>query len=150
MPRFETQVSLPCNRETLFDFLLRPANVLPLNPPELNVSLIEAPEVVGEGSQILFQIEAFGFKKQMLHEITNFRPPEGFTLKEIEGVLKKFEHHHLLEPQPEGGTILYDTVDYEAPGGMIGFLLSEAKIREGMEKNFAHRHARLAEQLGQA
>ena len=150
MPRFETHVSLPCTREALFEFLLRPANVITLNPPELNVSLIEAPEIVGQGSLVRFQIEYFGFKQQMLHEITDFNPPEGFLLREREGVLKKFEHLHRFESLAGGGSVLYETIEYEPPGGMIGFLLSEAKVQEGMEKNFSHRHAKLAEQFGPA
>lgn len=147
MPLFETQVSLACSPDRLFDFLIRPSNVLSLNPPEMNVSLIAAPEVVGEGSLIRFQIEAFGFKQQMLHEIINFRRPAGFLLREVEGVLKKFEHEHQLLAQPDGTTVLFERVTYEPPGGMIGFLLTETKVRESLEKNFSHRHRQLKQQI---
>jgi len=147
MAIFEANVALPCPRETLFEYLLRPANVLTLNHAELNVSLLEAPDLVGEGSQIRFQIEAFGVKKQMLHEITNFDPPNGFLLRELEGVLKKFEHFHRFEDRPEGGCALYETIEFEAPGGMIGFLFPESKVLNGFQKSFAHRHAKLVEQF---
>jgi ligand-binding SRPBCC domain-containing protein len=149
MPLFETNVSLSCPPEVLFDFLLQPALVVALNPPEMNLTLIEAPEIVREGSQIRFQVEAFGFKQQMLHEIIRLIRPEGFLLREVEGVLKKFEHEHTLQAQADGSTILFERVDYEPPGGMVGFLLTEKKVREGLEKNFAHRHRLLKERLDQ-
>jgi ligand-binding SRPBCC domain-containing protein len=150
MPVFETQVSLSCSPKVLFDFLIRPAKVVALNPPEMNFTLIEAPEIITEGSQIRFQVEALGFKQQMLHEILNFRHLEGFLLREVEGVLKKFEHEHRLEIQPDGSTILYERILYEPPGGMVGFLLTETRVREGLEKNFGHRHLQLKQQLDQA
>ena len=34
MPKFETSVTLACPRERAFDFLLRPANVARIAPPE--------------------------------------------------------------------------------------------------------------------
>ncbi len=147
MPLFETQVSLPCSSETLFNFLIRPVNVVELNRPEMKFALIEAPDVIQEGSQIRFQVEALGFKQQMLHEVSDFHPMEGFVVREVEGVLKKFEHHHRLEAQPDGSTILFEKVDYEPPGGVVGFIVTEAKVREGMEKNFLYRHNGLKQQF---
>lgn len=150
MPLFETQVALACPPESLFDYLIRPANVMNLNPPDMNLTLLEAPEIVGEGSQVRLQVEAFGYKQQLLHEIINFQRPGGFLLREVEGVLKKFEHLHRLEGGPNGTTIFIEQVEFEAPGGMVGFLLTETKIREGMEKNFGFRHEELIKQFGQA
>lgn len=147
MPLFETQVSLSCPPEVLFDFLLRPEKVMALNPPEMNVTLVDAPDIVSEGSRIRFQVEAFGFKQQMVHEVINIERPAGFLVREVEGILKKYEHIHLIESQPGGGTILFERVVYEPPGGMVGFLLTETRVREGLEKNFGHRHRELRQQL---
>ena len=36
MPFYETQLSLSCPRDVLFEFLIRPANVVLLSPPEMN------------------------------------------------------------------------------------------------------------------
>lgn len=149
MPIFETQVLLSCPPDVLFDFLIRPAKVMELNPPEMNVTLLEAPEIVTEGSQIRFQVEAFGFKQQMVHEIVHIERPAGFLVREVEGVLKQYEHAHLIEAQADGGTILFERVLYEPPGGVVGFLLTEARVREGLEKNFEYRHRQLQRQLGQ-
>lgn len=150
MPILETQVTLSCSPDVLFDFLIRPQNVVTLHPPEMNCVLLDAPDVVTEGSRIRFQVEAFGFKQQMLHEIINLQRPTGFLLREVEGVLKKFEHEHNLVPQPDGTTLLYERVIYEPPGGLAGFLLTEARLREGMEKNFSHRHRQLKRQIDPA
>lgn len=147
MPIFETQVLLPCSPEVLFDFLIRPKNVVTLNPPEMSFVLLDAPEVVTEGSRIRIQIEAYGFKQQLLHEIVNLQRPTGFLLRELEGVLKKFEHEHNLIAQPDGTTLLFERVTYEPPGGLAGFLLTENRIRESMEKNFVHRHRQLQQQI---
>jgi ligand-binding SRPBCC domain-containing protein len=150
MPIFETQVSLACSPEVLFDFLIRPKNVVTLNPPEMSFLLLDAPEVVAEGSRVRFQIEAYGFKQQLLHEIINFQRPTGFLLRELEGVLKKFEHEHNLIAQPDGSTLLFERVVYEPPGGLVGFLLTENRLRETMEKNFHHRHRQLKRQIDPA
>jgi ligand-binding SRPBCC domain-containing protein len=150
MPIFETQLLLSCTPEDLFEFLIRPKNVMTLNPPEMNFTLLDAPEIVAEGSRIRFEVEAFGFKQQMLHEILHFRKPTGFLLREVEGVLKKFEHEHSLIAQPDGTTLLFERVVYEPPGGLAGFLLTESRLKEGMEKNFHHRHRQLKRQIDPA
>ena len=52
MPVFETSVTIECPRERAFDFLLRPANVARIAPPELGLSFTSAPEIVELGSRL--------------------------------------------------------------------------------------------------
>src|SRR5579872_2363591 len=97
MPIFETSVTLDCPRERAFDFLLRPANVARIAPPELGLSFIDAPEIVELGSRIEFRVQGFGQIQTMLHEITGLEHPERITETQIRGLFASWVHEHAFE-----------------------------------------------------
>src|SRR5579872_2627011 len=83
MPIFETSVTLDCPRERAFDFLLRPANVARIAPPDLGLSFTRAPEIVELGSRIEFKVQGFGQVQTMVHEITELVHPRQITERQI-------------------------------------------------------------------
>src|SRR5580765_1770936 len=86
MPVFETSVTVDCPREQAFDFLLRPANVVLISPPELGLNFIDAPEVVSLGSRIEFKIQGYGQVQTIVHEITALDHPERITETQVQGL----------------------------------------------------------------
>ena len=38
---------------------------------------------------------------------------------------------------------MHDLIEYEPPGGMMGLILNEARIRSQLEEGFAHRQDEL-------
>ena len=55
MPVFESRISLPGPSERVFDFLTRPANLQKISPPEIQMALVQAPEVHTPGRRLPFK-----------------------------------------------------------------------------------------------
>jgi ligand-binding SRPBCC domain-containing protein len=147
MPVFETSVALECSRERAFDFLLRPANVALISPPELGLSFIDPPDVVELGSRIEFKVQGYGQVQTIVHEITGLVHPQQITETQIRGLFASWVHEHAFETDERGLVIVIDRIDFQPPAGILGLLISADKILEQLEDGFAHRHAQLQKLL---
>lgn len=145
MPLFETTLSLPASREQLFDFLIRPNNLLQLAPPDIELQFINPPEILQLGSRLKFQVSTLGTTQQIEHEITQFAHPNSFTEIQIDGPLTTYRHEHLLETDPDGQLRIIDRIEFEPPSGLAGFVINEKWIRNSLETGFEHRHRKLKE-----
>jgi ligand-binding SRPBCC domain-containing protein len=149
MSRFEATVTIARAPAPIFDFLMRPANAVAVTPSDTHLTLLGAPQVLFEGCRIEFEIKAYGQTQRFVHEVVELEPPRRFLEVQREGLFREFRHEHLVEPVGEEQSLLIDRVDFEPPGGLLGFLLTENRIREMLESSFAHRHQeikRLVEQ----
>ncbi len=147
MPVFETSVTIDCPRERVFDFLLRPANLALIAPPELGLNFTSAPEVVELGSRIEFKVQGFGQVQTMAHEITAMVPHVLITETQIRGLFAKWVHEHAFEADTRGSVLVIDRIDFEPPAGLLGLLITAGKILEQLEDGFAHRHEQLQKLL---
>jgi ligand-binding SRPBCC domain-containing protein len=146
MPVFETAVEVACSAERAFEFLVRPANLLQVSPPEFHLKLLEAPERLHLGARITIQGSKFGLPQKITSEVTAFDEGVAFTDTQVSGPFAAFEHRHRVEPQDSGSRIL-DRIEYEAPGGLVGLFVTNAKIREYLEMLSAYRAERFRELL---
>ncbi len=138
MPQFESDIWLPCPTESLFEFLLRPANVQRISDPRLGLVFEQAPEVVTTGSRISFKVQAYGVVQKLEHEILSVERPRLIVEEQVKGPMKAWRHEHHLETSRDGVRMI-DRVIFEPPGGMLGFLVKEATILDGLEDGFIHR-----------
>ncbi len=147
MPVFETSVTLDCPRERAFEFLLRPANVALISPPDLGLAFTSAPDVVELGSRIEFRIQGFGQVQTLVHEITHLVHPEQIVETQVRGLFSRWVHEHSFEATPEGTVIVTDRIDFQPPTGLLGFLVTANRILEQLEEGFEHRHEQLQKLL---
>lgn len=147
MPLFETHVTLECPRERVFDFLLRPANVVEISPPEMGLFFMNPPESIQVGSQLEFKVQGYGQVQTMVHEITELIVPERFCERQVRGLFKLWIHEHLFESLDAGRTKVTDRVEFQGPGGVLGLLVTEQKIYDRLEDAFDHRHLQLKKLL---
>jgi len=146
MPVFETDVVVSCAPEKAFDFLVRPANLLLVSPPEFQLKLIDAPERLALGSRITFQGSKFGIPQKITNEVTVFEEGVTFTDRQVSGPFGKFEHTHRVEADGAGAR-LKDRIEYQAPGGLVGLFLTNDNIRQHLESLAAFRNDRFRELL---
>jgi ligand-binding SRPBCC domain-containing protein len=149
MPQFEAKVKVSRPPAEVFDFIIRPANILLISPPETALNYIDSPEAVSEGSVVEFELGGFGPPQRITHEITDFESPSRFTETQISGPLQMWVHRHEFQACEEG-TLVVDQIEFEPPGGMIGFLVTADRILESLKKNFSHRHSELKRLLEQS
>ncbi len=139
MPEFSSSVILGCAVVTLRSFLVQPGNLPRISDPDLQLEILSAPPVVQTGDRIEFRSMAFGFRQRAAHiyqSVSEFEIVE----HQIEGPLRVWQHRQILTRMDEDRTRLMDEVTFEPPGGMLGFMLTEARIRESLEKSMLLRY----------
>lgn len=143
MARFESSVTVEVSPEKVFEFLARPANIRNVLPPDAGLVLVEAPDVLELGSRLEFELRGFGPVQRIVHEIVEFESPYRFTENQVHGPLKQFVHEHLVEPSDGRLALVIDRIEFEPPGGVAGFLITEDWIRGSLESSFDHRRREL-------
>jgi ligand-binding SRPBCC domain-containing protein len=147
MAEFEARLSLPHPREKVFDFLIRTANLMAMIPPDSGMTAVSVPEVVKTGSMLEFQLKQFGQSFKIVHEITQLVPPSKLVERQVQGLFKMWNHEHLVEEAPAGEVVAIDRIEFEPPGGMLGFLVTKRRILDELESLFAHRHQQMRKML---
>jgi ligand-binding SRPBCC domain-containing protein len=147
MPVFERSTTIPRPPAEVFEFLSRPANLTQMTPPDLNLRLVEGPERLFLGAQMVLQTRRWGFAQRIVSKITAFEPNRLFTDEQIEGPFKKFAHSHVLDEVP-GGTRMTDRIDFEAPGGVLGLVFTQDAIEGELEELFEYRTQKFEELFG--
>jgi ligand-binding SRPBCC domain-containing protein len=147
MPHFEMVEKLAAPLSQVFDFFSRPANLLKISPPELHFQLLSAPEQLQLGSRVTLQGRRWGLSQRLVSEVTLWERERMFVDEQREGPFKKWTHTHQFEALPEGGTCLTDRIDYETPGGLLGFVITAAAVERDLKWIYGYRAEKLAELL---
>lgn len=147
MAIFEAESTVNCSLETLWDFLIRPANVAATTPPDMKLIIVQGPEVVELGSRLLLEIQAFGQSQRTMHEIVEFDPHRQFSEQQIKGPLRAWVHDHIVEELSDGACRLVDRIRFEPPGGLVGLLMNESRLKGLLQKSFAHRYGEIKRRL---
>jgi ligand-binding SRPBCC domain-containing protein len=147
MPVFQATVCLPRPTAEVFDFFRRPANLIRISPPDFHLRLVEAPEVLELGSRLTLQGRRWGIPQRIVSEVTALEQEALMVDEQREGPFGKWVHTHRFEAVPEG-TRVTDEIDYAAPGGLLGLVVSERFIASDLEWIFQYRTEKLKELLG--
>jgi ligand-binding SRPBCC domain-containing protein len=147
MAVFENVTYLARPVEEVFDFLCNPANLIRVTPPELHMRLVDGPPRLELGSRITLQGRRWGIPQRIVSEVTALEPNVLLQDEQREGPFGKWVHTHRLEPAPEG-TRMTDRIEFTAPGGLLGLVLTERRIEQDLEQVFAYRAQKFKEILG--
>ena len=143
MPSFEVSLTLPCQPETVFDYLLKPLNLLKISHPDMGLRFIDVPEVLELGSRMEFEITGYGPPQRLVHKIVEFERPRRITEKQVKGPLKHWVHEHIFEPVDSAAVTVIDRIEFKPPGGLVGIVVTESKIRTSLDQGFQHQHREL-------
>ena len=147
MPVFESSVDLPRPLAEVFAFFLDPRNLERVSPPDLHLRVVEGPERLALSSRIVAAGRRWGVPQRIVSEVTAFEQGHSFTDTQVSGPFPRWVHTHDFEELP-GGTRVTDRIDYEAPGGVIGLVLTPAFLAEDLKRIYAYREGKLRELLG--
>jgi ligand-binding SRPBCC domain-containing protein len=143
MALLEASVSLRCPVERVFDFLTSTENFTKIVPPDLKLRLVQSPERLVLGSRFEVQILGFGIPQNVIYEITEYVEPHRFQESQVKGPLGRYVHDHALAAQEDGTVRVFDRIEFEPPGGMLGFLLTADRLKTSLEQGLTHRHREL-------
>ncbi|MCA9008575.1 MAG: hypothetical protein KDB01_02455 [Planctomycetaceae bacterium] len=143
MPESVSSTILECSAEALRTFLGRTSNLPQISDPELELEILSAPEIVAVGQRIEFRITAWGFKQRATHEYI-IADPLQIIEDQIEGPLRAWKHAQQIEIIDANQCRLTDYVEFQPPGGMLGYLLTEAKVQASIQDGMQIRYDALA------
>ena len=147
MAVFEASVELACSPEAAFEFLAQPENIRGITPSSVMLIFDAAPKRLSLGARMEFRVQAYGVVRSAVHEVTAWDEPRRFVERQIEGPTGSWEHEHLFQPTSHGVRVT-DRITFTPPGGMLGLLINERKLREALEDGFGHRHHELEKRFG--
>jgi ligand-binding SRPBCC domain-containing protein len=143
MPTLEASVLIRCPVERVFDFLTHSENFTKIVPPDLQLRLVQSPGRLSLGSRFEVQILGFGIPQNVIYEITEFVQPQRFQESQVKGPLGRYVHEHSFASQEDGTVRVADRIEFEPPGGMLGFVLTADRLKTSLEQGLTHRHREL-------
>ena len=143
MPESVSSSILECSAAELRAFLGRTANLPQISDPDLQLEILSAPEIVTLGQRIEFRVTAYGFKQRATHEYVTV---EKLQIVEdlVEGPLRAWKHSQQIEIVADGQCRLTDRIEFLPPGGMLGYLLTEAKVHASIQAGMLIRYEALS------
>jgi ligand-binding SRPBCC domain-containing protein len=131
----------------LFAYFIRPKNLVQLAPAELNLELLTAPDILALGSLLQWKGRRFGVSQQFTHEVSAFEHEKLIILDQIKGPFARWVHRHQFETTATG-TRIVERIDFDPPGGLLGYVITADGIRKDLDKLMAHRERKLKEIFG--
>ena len=96
------------------------------------------------GVLIDYRLRLYGIPLHWQSEICVWEPPHRFVDRQIRGPYRVWIHEHTFA-ELNGGTLVGDTVEYAAPGGI---LVQKLFLARDLRRIFAYRHERLRKRFG--
>lgn len=144
MSDFQASVVLPRTRIETFDYLRQPKNFLKLFPDSATKHLdVRLPDLLNTGEHMEFSFVAFGSKMQIIQEITDLRHPEHIIARQLKGPFKLWVHEQRYADAPNGSTLLTNSIRFEPPGGLLGFIATRKLIMAQLDEWLTDGHERL-------
>lgn len=135
----ETRIAAP--PAVVFAFHESPGAIVHLIPPWEKMEVAETDGSLHVGSQVVLRGTVLGFipvRWVALH--TEYDPPHVFADRQQSGPFAFWYHRHRCVDDEQGGTLLRDEVEYQAPFGALGQLFGGWLIRRKLDGMFAYRH----------
>ncbi len=141
------RTDIPRPLDDVFTLFASPRRLVALAPADLNLELVEGPERLFLGSTVTWKARRFGIAQRMTSEITAFEEGVRIVEEQRKGPFARWIVTRRFEAVGDA-TRLHESVAFEPPRGMLGLLVSEAKILADLQKMFAARAEKLAEWAG--
>jgi ligand-binding SRPBCC domain-containing protein len=149
MPQWVFSGVYPQSAAHVFAVFSRPANRARLAPAKMSVELLDGPECVVKGSRLLLRVRRSGVSQTIELEVTDLLHGATLIEQQIRGPFRSWRQHYQFEPTAEGGTLLTETIDCEPPGGMLGLLVTAARIERDLRELYEQREPLLRQLLAE-
>lgn len=134
MPRIEIHTEIVADKEIVFD-LSRSIDLHKISTEHTNETAIagKMSGLIGINETVTWRAKHFGVYQKLTSKITQFDRPNSFTDEMISGAFAEFKHLHIFEDM-DGGTLMIDIFDYQAPLGVLGKLAVKVFLKRYMKE----------------
>lgn len=142
MLTYSSEVTINNSKETLYDFFLNPHNLPEVTSPDLQLKIIAAPDRVEAGSLVEFSVTRIGQELKAEHEVVT-ADGDAICEKQLKGMMKSWQHTRQFVAVSDSECRIENSIEFERPGGLLGAILTEAKIRAMLDEGFEYQNDQL-------
>jgi ligand-binding SRPBCC domain-containing protein len=95
--------------------------------------------LIGLGDEVTWEARHFGIKQRLRVRVTAFDRPHHFQDTMVRGAFKLMIHDHVFETR-DGGTLMHDRFEFEAPLGLLGRLVEHLLLTRYMRRFLMRRN----------
>jgi ligand-binding SRPBCC domain-containing protein len=96
--------------------------------------------LIGLGDEVTWSARHFGFRQNLTVRVTEMERPKLFVDIMTRGAFRSMTHEHRFE-QDQGGTLMRDRFEFEAPFGPLGRLACRLFLSQYMRRFLVNRNA---------
>ncbi len=148
MAIFEISVQLAAPASQVYEFFLNPYGRPLVSPPGTGMVIVNSPNPLHVGALLEFKVQGMGMVQTMTHEIIELEPNVVMFERQVKGPLKSFSHRHRFVENGPNQMTLFDEIEFDPPGGILGLLATEDKLLENFEDGFFFRNKELGKRFG--
>ncbi|MFC5451574.1 SRPBCC family protein [Paenibacillus aestuarii] len=100
--------------------------------------------LIGEGETVTFQAKHFLIRQKLTSRVTDYIRPYKFVDEMKSGAFKNMRHEHEFIDLGNR-TLMKDTLYFEAPFGIIGWIVERVILKEYMKRFLTFRNKQLKE-----
>jgi ligand-binding SRPBCC domain-containing protein len=129
-------------QERVFD-LIRDVSIHPQTTGKTRERVVESSRQMLElGDTVTFEAVHFGIRQRLSSEVVEYERPTLFADRMTKGAFKSLLHERRLLPQPDG-TLMQETLRFEAPFGPLGKLAERLFLARYMKRFLRKRNQEL-------
>jgi uncharacterized protein (TIGR01777 family) len=147
MPSFRLRSHIDASCEEVFRWHARPGALERLVPPWEDVRVIERRGGIEDGARTVIRMRKGPLRVRWTAEHRDYIAGRQFVDEQVEGPFTAWRHAHRFTPEGKAGCTIEDEIDYRLPLGTLGELLAGPLVRRDLERAFAFRHRRTADDL---
>lgn len=147
MATFEKNQPIPVDADELYRWHARPGAFERLVPPWQDIDVLHHTGGIQNGARRIMRVHQGPISLIWEARHRGHLPGEQFVDEQTRGPFAKWVHTHRFEQRSPGHSWLVDHVDYQLPLGILGALFGGSMARATLERMFAFRHRRTAEDL---
>ena len=147
MGDFQASVVLPRSRDETFNYLRDPKNFLKLFPSITRHVDAKLPPFLDQGACLEFNFKAMGSQFQIVQQITGLMLGERIVASQLKGPFKLWIHEQRFADARDGGTLLTNSIRFDPPGGLLGFIVTRKQVMAQLEDWVGRGHALLLKTL---
>ena len=131
---------MTASAETVFDWHEAVGAFEQLTPPWERVRVVRHEGGIRDGARVSLRVGPKPFALRWDLEHRDYQQGRSFTDVQLAGPFRYWKHVHRMVPLGPQSSILEDTIEYELPLGMIGWLVGRLFVQRKLRRLFAFRH----------
>jgi uncharacterized protein (TIGR01777 family) len=149
MPVFERSVELDAPTTEVLRWHRAPGAFERLSPPWDDVRVESRRGGIDPGDRVTLSVPVGPLRQRWIAEHRALDVPGaiGFRDVQVSGPFARWDHRHVIEESPGGGSRLVDRIEYALPVGALGAAFGGGFARATLERLFRYRHRVLVDDL---